>query len=273
MRTRRRSIQLLELREELLLKIIAYMTTTEGRGLLLCCRRLSDLARPSVFPKRQKEVRINLFFWELWICDNSGPCSNLGPATALSQAAGLVVSASTDRNLRVWRLADGACLRTLSGHTDGVLAVVDVGGGRVASGGDDCVLHVWVPAQALALKAGAPQNEDPPASSHPVGEIHRPHSPPTESSAAQSASLSSTPQSWRLLPERPAVVELSPGSAFRLAGMVPVSPFWRRSRYASAVALPSSGGMVPLRELARSDSACRLSWPEYWPAAPAAACR
>ena len=47
-----------ELREELLLKIIACMTTTEGMGLLLCCRRLSNLARPSVFQKRQKEVRI-----------------------------------------------------------------------------------------------------------------------------------------------------------------------------------------------------------------------
>ena len=44
MRTRGRCIQLLELREELLLKIIDCMTTTEGRGLLLCCRRLSDLA-------------------------------------------------------------------------------------------------------------------------------------------------------------------------------------------------------------------------------------
>ena len=56
MQTRRRSIQLLELREELLLKIIDCMTTTEGRGLLLCCRRLSDLARPNVFRKRLKEV-------------------------------------------------------------------------------------------------------------------------------------------------------------------------------------------------------------------------
>ena len=45
--------------------------------------------------------------------------------------------------LRVWRLADGACLRTLTGHTGGVWDVVDVGGGRVASGGDDRVLCVW----------------------------------------------------------------------------------------------------------------------------------
>ena len=57
------SIELLDLREELLLKIIAYMTTTEGRGLLLCCRRLSDLARPNVLQKRQKEVRVLLVFF------------------------------------------------------------------------------------------------------------------------------------------------------------------------------------------------------------------
>ena len=44
--------------DALLLKIIDCMTTTEGRGLLLCCRRLSDLARPGVFQKRQKEVCI-----------------------------------------------------------------------------------------------------------------------------------------------------------------------------------------------------------------------
>ena len=53
------------------------------------------------------------------------------------------MSASSDSTLRVWRLADGACLRTLTGHSFQVQAVVDVGGGRVASGGDDCMLRVW----------------------------------------------------------------------------------------------------------------------------------
>ena len=63
MRTRGQSIALLDFREELLLKIMDCMTTTEGRGLLLCCRRLSDLARPNVFQKRQKEVRIFIVFF------------------------------------------------------------------------------------------------------------------------------------------------------------------------------------------------------------------
>ena len=56
-------MDLLDFREELLLKIIDCMTTTEGRGLLLCCRRLSDLARPSVCLKRQKEARVLLVFF------------------------------------------------------------------------------------------------------------------------------------------------------------------------------------------------------------------
>ena len=54
------------------------------------------------------------------------------------------MTGSEDSTLRVWRLADGACLRTLTGHTSYVsYAVVDVGGGRVASGGSDLVLRVW----------------------------------------------------------------------------------------------------------------------------------
>ena len=137
------SIQLLELPHALLLKIIDTMTTTEGRGLLLCCRRLSDLARPSVFQKRQKEARILIVFFGALDATYSGPCCNLGPAPALSQAAGLVVTASNDSTLRVWRLRDGACLRTLTGHNGPVYSLVDVGGGRVASGGRDCVLRVW----------------------------------------------------------------------------------------------------------------------------------
>ena len=58
-------LQLLDLRNELLLRIIDSMTTTEGRGLLLGGRRLSDLARPNVPQKRQREARaavLRLFF-------------------------------------------------------------------------------------------------------------------------------------------------------------------------------------------------------------------
>ena len=53
------------------------------------------------------------------------------------------MTASHDNLLRVWRLSDGACLRSLAGHTEPVLVVLDVGGGRAASGGRDCELRVW----------------------------------------------------------------------------------------------------------------------------------
>ena len=53
------------------------------------------------------------------------------------------MSASADHTLRVCRLADGACLQTFTGHNGPVWTVVDVGGGRVASGGQDSVLRVW----------------------------------------------------------------------------------------------------------------------------------
>ena len=59
------------------------------------------------------------------------------------QAAGLVVAACGDGGLRVWRISDGACLRTLEGHHETVRAVADVGGGRVASGSGDGTLRVW----------------------------------------------------------------------------------------------------------------------------------
>ena len=54
-----------------------------------------------------------------------------------------MVTGSSDFTLSVWRLADGVCLRTLTGHTDQVHALVDVGGGRVASGGEGGVLRMW----------------------------------------------------------------------------------------------------------------------------------
>ena len=60
-----------------------------------------------------------------------------------AQAAGLVVPASGDAMLRVWRLSDGECLRTLEGHTEQVNSVLDMGGGRVVSGGWGGTLRVW----------------------------------------------------------------------------------------------------------------------------------
>ena len=86
-------------------------------------------------------------------------------AFVVLQAAGLVVSALDSSNLRVWRLTDGECLRTLaSGHGKyGVSALVDVGGGRVASCGY-CVLRVWdvlSGKQLLQMDTGHANSNDP----------------------------------------------------------------------------------------------------------------
>ena len=70
---------------------------------------------------------------------------NSGHAFTPSQAAGLIVTCSCDTSLRVWSLPDGACLRTLTGPTAAVYALVDVGGGCVACAGSgaDSILRVW----------------------------------------------------------------------------------------------------------------------------------
>ena len=128
--------ELLDLPNSLLLQVIDSMSTTEGKGLLTVCHRLSDLTLPSVPRKRQREVCAFVLF----VC---GFDFLRFFCTSPSQAAGLVVTASRDRTLLVWRLADGKLLRTLSGHTDSIRTVLAVGSGRVASGGDDRVLRVW----------------------------------------------------------------------------------------------------------------------------------
>ena len=45
----------------------------------------------------------------------------------------MVVSGSEDHTVRVWRIADGACLHTLHGHTSTIRAVCALPGGRVDS--------------------------------------------------------------------------------------------------------------------------------------------
>ncbi|MFD4395534.1 WD40 repeat domain-containing protein [Kitasatospora sp. NPDC058478] len=59
----------------------------------------------------------------------------------------VLVSASEDRTLRTWNLADGRPLQILTAHTDGItaVAVADRGDGRpvAVSGGDDATARVW----------------------------------------------------------------------------------------------------------------------------------
>ena len=48
-----------------------------------------------------------------------------------------IVSASSDKTLKVWSLASGECLQTLSGHEECVNAVAVLDPDRIVSGSDD----------------------------------------------------------------------------------------------------------------------------------------
>ena len=65
-------------------------------------------------------------------------------AVAVTADGQRAVSASDDNTLKVWDLASGAELHTLSGHTDAVNAVaVTADGQRAVSASCDNTLKVW----------------------------------------------------------------------------------------------------------------------------------
>src|SRR5262249_48338402 len=63
---------------------------------------------------------------------------------ALSADGRLALSGGGDRTVKLWRLADGACLCSLEGHTGAVYAVGLTADGRFAlSGSGDKTLRLW----------------------------------------------------------------------------------------------------------------------------------
>jgi WD40 repeat protein len=72
---------------------------------------------------------------------HSGPVSSM----ALAGGGALAVSGGVDGTLRVWRLATGACLRVLRGHTSGIMALLISGaeGNRAVSASWDTTVRVW----------------------------------------------------------------------------------------------------------------------------------
>ena len=87
-----------KLQYELLLKIISSITTTEGKGMLLACHLLSDIMRPGIVARRQREAR------------------------------GLLVSVSSRGAVSAWRVADGKRLWITDARA---IFVVNIGGGCV----------------------------------------------------------------------------------------------------------------------------------------------
>ncbi|WVZ59855.1 hypothetical protein U9M48_009948 [Paspalum notatum var. saurae] len=63
---------------------------------------------------------------------------------SLDEPAGLLYSASWDRTLKVWRLADSRCLESLPAHADAVNTVAAAGfGGLVLTGSADGTVKAW----------------------------------------------------------------------------------------------------------------------------------
>ena len=61
---------------------------------------------------------------------------------AIEYKNGLIVSASGDRTIKIWSLASGEELRTISGHLRGI-ACIQFDGKLIVSGSSDQTIRVW----------------------------------------------------------------------------------------------------------------------------------
>jgi hypothetical protein len=100
-----------------------------------------------LFRKPELSEKTELDFASFRSPGHSGPVSCL-----LLTSAGLVVSGSDDKTLRVWDPATGECLRRLEGHRGRVTCVIETKGGQLVSGSNDGTLRVWDPATGECLR-------------------------------------------------------------------------------------------------------------------------
>jgi WD40 repeat protein len=56
---------------------------------------------------------------------------------------GFIASGGQDTTIRIWRLSDGVCIRTLTGHTNAVWSITALPNGHIASGSSDNSIRIW----------------------------------------------------------------------------------------------------------------------------------
>ena len=54
-----------------------------------------------------------------------------------------IASASVDNMVKVWNWKDGACLKTLWGHTKSVYGIAAIERKKIVSSSNDCKIIVW----------------------------------------------------------------------------------------------------------------------------------
>jgi WD40 repeat protein len=65
-------------------------------------------------------------------------------SVAFSPDGRLLASGSRDKTIKLWEVASGSLVRTLTGHTDSVFSVAFSPDGRLlASGSDDNTIRLW----------------------------------------------------------------------------------------------------------------------------------
>ncbi|XP_027333638.1 protein JINGUBANG [Abrus precatorius] len=97
---------------------------------------LKDIFKSSIKPSNYVEVRRHKT--ALWI-KHSDAVSCL----SLSDCKTYLYSASWDRTIKVWRIADSKCLESIAAHDDAVNAVVCCDEGVMLSGSADGTVKVW----------------------------------------------------------------------------------------------------------------------------------